>query len=150
MDNAGTAIKLGGLMTKRLLAVMAGFVLATSVAYADTGDRKDLQVFNDISKAVTRYTHFTVFDNVDAAVKDGVVTLTGQVTMPYKRDDIEKRVARIDGVNRSTTRSRFCRCRNSTISSVTGLPGRFTPIRTSGTTRSDRIRPFTSSSITAT
>jgi len=85
-------------MTKRLLAVMAGFVLATSVAYADTGDRKDLQVFNDISKAVTRYTHFTVFDNVDAAVKDGVVTLTGQVTMPYKRDDIEKRVARIDGV----------------------------------------------------
>jgi len=98
MDNAGTAIKLGGLMTKRLLAVMAGFVLATSVAYADTGDRKDLQVFNDISKAVTRYTHFTVFDNVDAAVKDGVVTLTGQVTMPYKRDDIENRVAKIDGV----------------------------------------------------
>jgi len=63
-------------MTKRLLVLMAGFALVTSVAYADTGDRKDLQVFNDISKAVTRYTHFTVFDNVDAAVKDGAVTLT--------------------------------------------------------------------------
>ena len=61
-------------------------------------DRKDLQVFNDISKAVTRYVHFTVFDNVDASVKNGVVTLTGQVTMPYKRDDIEKRVADVDGV----------------------------------------------------
>ena len=85
-------------MTKRLLVLMAGFALVTSVAYADTGDRKDLQVFNDISKAVTRYAHFTVFDNVDAAVKDGVVTLTGQVTMPYKRDDIERRVAKIDGV----------------------------------------------------
>ena len=34
----------------------------------------------------------------DAAVKNGVVTLTGQVTMPFKRDDIEKRVAKIDGV----------------------------------------------------
>lgn len=91
-------------MTKRLLVLMAGFALVTSVAYADTGDRKDLQVFNDISKAVTRYTHFTVFDNVDAAVKDGVVTLTGQVTMPYKRDDIERRVAKIDGVKQVNDR----------------------------------------------
>ena len=88
-------------MTKRVLTLMAGVALVTLftiVAHADTGDRKDLQVFNDISKTVTQYAHFSVFDNVDANVKNGVVTLTGQVTMPFKRDDIEKRVARIDGV----------------------------------------------------
>ena len=85
-------------MTKRVLTLMAGFALSAAVAFADTGDRKDLQVFNDISKTVQRYTHFTVFDNVDASVKNGVVTLTGQVTMPFKRDDIEKRVAKVDGV----------------------------------------------------
>jgi osmotically-inducible protein OsmY len=85
-------------MTKRVLTFMAGFALAASVAFADIGDKKDLQVFNDISKAVQRYSHFTVFDNVDASVKDGVVTLTGQVTMEFKRDDIEKRVAKVDGV----------------------------------------------------
>jgi hyperosmotically inducible protein len=85
-------------MTKRVLTLMAGFALSTVVAFADTGDRKDLQVFNDISKAVNRYTHFTVFDNVDASVKNGVVTLNGQVTMPFKRDDIERRVAKVDGV----------------------------------------------------
>jgi len=85
-------------MTKRVLAFMAGFALVASVALADTGDRKDLQLFNDISKTVQRYTHFTVFDNVDASVKNGVVTLTGQVTMPFKREDIEKRVAKVDGV----------------------------------------------------
>lgn len=87
-------------MTRRVLTLMAGFALMTTVAFASTGDsdRKDLQVFNDISKSVTRYVHFTVFDNVDAAVKDGVVTLTGQVTMEFKRDDIERRVAKIDGV----------------------------------------------------
>ena len=28
------------------------------------------------------------------------MTLTGKVTMPYKRDDIEKRVAKVDGVRR--------------------------------------------------
>jgi osmotically-inducible protein OsmY len=85
-------------MTTRVLTFMAGFALVASVALADTGDRKDLQVFNDISKTVQRYSHFTVFDNVDASVKNGVVTLTGQVTMPFKREDIEKRVGKVDGV----------------------------------------------------
>jgi len=89
-------------MTKRVLMFMAGVAMVTSVAFADVGEKKDLQVFNDISKAVTRYTHFTVFDNVDANVKNGVVTLTGQVTMEFKRDDIEKRVAKVDGVKQVT------------------------------------------------
>ncbi|HXD75266.1 MAG TPA: BON domain-containing protein [Vicinamibacterales bacterium] len=91
-------------MTKRLLTFVAGFALLATAALADTGDRKDLQVFNDISKTVQRYAHFTVFDNVDAQVKNGVVTLTGRVTMPYKRDDIEKRVAKVDGVKRVNDR----------------------------------------------
>ena len=85
-------------MTKRVLAFMAGFAFVAAVAFADTGDKKDLQVFNDISKTVQRYSHFTVFDNVDANVKNGVVTLTGQVTMEFKKDDIEKRVSKVDGV----------------------------------------------------
>jgi osmotically-inducible protein OsmY len=79
--------------------LVAGFAVLATVAAADTGEgRKDLQVFNDISKAVTRYAQFTIFDSVDASVKDGVVTLTGRVTMPYKKGEIEKRVAKIDGV----------------------------------------------------
>jgi hyperosmotically inducible protein len=86
-------------MTKNLLTLVAGFVLTAGLAAADTGaGRKDLQVFNDISKAVTRYAQFTIFDSVDASVKDGVVTLTGRVTMPYKKEAIEKRVAKVDGV----------------------------------------------------
>jgi len=91
-------------MTKRVLTLMAGFALLATAVFADTGDRKDLQVFNDISRTVQRYTHFTVFDNVDAQVKDGVVTLTGQVTMEFKRDDIEKRVAKVDGVKQVNDR----------------------------------------------
>ena len=60
--------------------------------------RKDLQVLKDVATTVDRYTQFTIFDEVSASVKDGVVTLTGKVTMPYKRDDIAKRVAAVDGV----------------------------------------------------
>jgi hyperosmotically inducible periplasmic protein len=86
-------------MFRTFIGTLAAVALTAAVATADTGEnRKDLQVFNDISKTVTRYAQFSIFDSVDANVKDGVVTLTGKVTMPYKRDEIEKRVAKIDGV----------------------------------------------------
>jgi len=85
-------------MLQKLIPFALGIFMISSVAVADTGERKDLQVFNDVAKAVNHYTQFTIFDNVDVAVKDGNVTLTGDVTMPYKREDIEKRVAKVDGV----------------------------------------------------
>lgn len=84
-------------MLAKLAAAALGVLLTAQLAAAAPG-RKDLQVFNAISNAVTMYPQFTVFDDVDAKVHDGVVTLSGAVTMPYKRDDIVKRVARIDGV----------------------------------------------------
>ena len=87
-------------MTTRIVAGAAGLLLTAQVALAGTiqPDRKDFQVLKDVATSVERYTQFTIFDDVNAAVKDGVVTLTGKVTTPYKRDDIAKRVARIDGV----------------------------------------------------
>jgi len=87
-------------MLRRIVMTLAAAALTANVALASAPDRKDLQVFNDISSAVNSYTRFTTFDDVNAGVKDGVVTLTGKVTMPFKRDDIEKRVAGIDGVRR--------------------------------------------------
>ena len=85
-------------MLKKILLMSAVAALSANIASADTADRKDQQVFNDVARSVNRYTHFTIFDDVNASVKDGVVTLTGRVTMPYKRDDIMKRVADVDGV----------------------------------------------------
>jgi len=75
-------------------------VLLMSMALAvTTADRpKDFQVLKDVAKSVDRYTQFTIFDDVNASVKDGVVTLTGRVTMPYKKDEIERRVSKVDGV----------------------------------------------------
>lgn len=85
-------------MFSKLCACAAGLILTANVATAGQADRKDLQVAKDIAKTVQRYPQFTIFDDVSANVKDGVVTLTGRVTMPYKRDDIEKRIAKVDGV----------------------------------------------------
>jgi hyperosmotically inducible protein len=47
---------------------------------------------------VLRYPQFTIFDSISAQVDKGVVTLSGKVTMPFKRDDIERRIAKIEGV----------------------------------------------------
>jgi hyperosmotically inducible protein len=86
-------------MLKRLMVSAA--VLATTASAALAGSIepwKDFQVFKDVAASVDRYTQFTIFDDVSASVKDGVVTLTGKVTMPYKRSDIEQRVAKVNGV----------------------------------------------------
>ena len=46
-----------------------------------------------------RYSFFTVFDDVNIAIEDdGTVTLSGSVTLGHKKKDIEKRVAKLDGV----------------------------------------------------
>jgi len=72
-------------------------MLTAGAAFAET-TRKDFQVFNDVAREVRRYPSYTIFDDVNANVQNGVVTLIGKVTMPYKAKDIERLVSRIDGV----------------------------------------------------
>jgi hyperosmotically inducible periplasmic protein len=82
-------------MLKHLYWGAALVVLSATVAAAQP---KDFQVLKDVAAKVDGYTQFTIFDDVNASVRDGIVTLTGKVTMPYKRDDIEKRVGKVAGV----------------------------------------------------
>jgi len=63
-----------------------------------------LQVARDVSKQVMTYPQFSIFDAVHMQVDNGIVTLLGKVTMPYKKNDIEKRVAKIDGVQQVVNR----------------------------------------------
>lgn len=80
-------------------SALLAFVFVAALAGSSAAqERKDLQVFNDISTSVNRYTQFTIFDSVDASIDNGDVVLSGWVTMPYKKTDIERRVSRIDGV----------------------------------------------------
>jgi len=83
---------------KTLFAALFVSLLSLNSAYAQTPERKDLQVFNDIADQVNRYTQLTIFDSISASVDQGHVVLSGWVTMPYKRDDLEKRVVKVLGV----------------------------------------------------
>jgi hyperosmotically inducible protein len=83
---------------------MAALLLVAQTAVAAQPERKNLQVFNGVAEAVNRYSYFTIFDDVSADVSNGVVTLSGKVTQPFKSGDLEKRVARVDGVTRVVNR----------------------------------------------
>lgn len=82
-----------------LSCALALFVaLATPALAQDIDDRRDVRLADDIARVVLGYTRLTIFDHIGARVDNGVVTLTGKVTMPFKKNDIEKRIAKIDGV----------------------------------------------------
>lgn len=82
-------------MFKHFFTGLSALLLGATVAAAQP---KDFQILKDVAASVDGYTQFTIFDDISAGVKDGVVTLTGKVTMPYKRNDIEKRIAKVAGV----------------------------------------------------
>jgi len=83
------------MLTRAMLIAALTFGLGTPALAAE---RENLQIFRDVSNQVLRYTQFTIFDSIHAQVEDGVVTLTGKVTMPYKKTDLARRVASVEGV----------------------------------------------------
>jgi hyperosmotically inducible protein len=97
---AEAAIRGGGLevMKRRGLWIIAIVAWLSSPAGAFAQDRRDVRIADEVSRQLSRYAQFTIFDDVNAHIEEGIVTLTGKVTMPFKKNDIGKRVAGIDGV----------------------------------------------------
>ena len=87
-------------MFKKSLLVALALALFSTSAFADVSDRKSLQVINDVSSEVRKYSRYTIFDDVRVGLEPGgVLVLSGKVTMPFKRDDIARIVSRVDGVS---------------------------------------------------
>lgn len=84
-------------MTTRLSALALVFVLTLNGS-ALAQDRRDQQLFDAVATTVNRYAQLTIFDSIDASIENGHVVLSGWVTMPFKSTDLERRVARVDGV----------------------------------------------------
>ncbi len=61
-------------------------------------ERKDADIHKDVVDRILRYAWYTVYDSIDAGVENGVVLLRGSVNQPYRKTDIENRVAGIPGV----------------------------------------------------
>ncbi len=87
-------------MKKLLLSatLMLGLAMLALPRPSFAADRTNYDIYKDVTRQVTGYAFFTIFDNIRAGVDDGVVTLTGKVTLPFKSTDLEKRVAKVAGV----------------------------------------------------
>ena len=73
---------------------VGGVVNALTILRAES----DETLANVVAEKVRRYVFFSVFDDVNVAVSEGVVTLTGYVTMPYKSEAMAKLASRVSGV----------------------------------------------------
>jgi osmotically-inducible protein OsmY len=60
--------------------------------------RSDSDIRKAVSQTILRYSRYGVFDSVELGVDNGVVLLQGSVLQPYRKNDIESRVARVAGV----------------------------------------------------
>jgi hyperosmotically inducible protein len=85
-------------VTKLSFFVLILSALALGAGAASAQDRHDVRIANAIGRQISSYTRFTIFDDVSGSVENGVVTLTGKVTMPYKKTDIERQVSTVTGV----------------------------------------------------
>jgi hyperosmotically inducible protein len=79
------------------LACTIALIALGSVASAAEAPA-DQRLADGIAAAVRGYPQFSIFDHVAGTVENGIVVLTGKVTMPYKKDAIERLVSRLDGV----------------------------------------------------
>lgn len=83
----------------KVRAILSAFALVGAVSSSALAqDRRDIRLADDIGRSVTSYVRLTIFDDINATVENGMVVLTGRVTMPYKKGDLEKRIAQLDGV----------------------------------------------------
>jgi hyperosmotically inducible periplasmic protein len=78
------------------VATLAALLMMSAAASAQ--DRRDVKIADEVGRALTGYSRLTIFDDINATVENGAVAISGKVTMPYKKDDLEKRIAKIDGV----------------------------------------------------
>ncbi|MCM3879156.1 MAG: BON domain-containing protein [Vicinamibacterales bacterium] len=93
-------------MFRRAFSLVAVLIFVALPALADTsvravdarGSASDRLIADRIGEQVSRYVRYTIFDDVQGNVENGLVTLTGKVTMPYKAKEIARLVARVPGV----------------------------------------------------
>lgn len=85
-----------------LLLAATLLIGASAPAAHAQGRIGDVALLAQISNILLRSSSFSIFDDVNVSVNDRAVTLTGRVTMPFKREELGKRIAQIDGVRSLT------------------------------------------------
>ena len=81
------------------LFVLGGMTVAPG-AFAATSGSAPVGLAEKIRHEMVMTPYFNVFDDLSFRLEDGAVTLFGQVTEPVVKNDVERRVKHIEGVQR--------------------------------------------------
>ena len=86
-------------VVERAESVPGVLAVDANLEVAEPESMEDL--VDGIRRAVLRYSYYTVFDDINFGMEEPyVIILRGAVTEPFKRTEIEKRVAQVFGVKR--------------------------------------------------
>jgi hyperosmotically inducible protein len=80
---------------RALPLIVAMSLLAGALVRAQVSDR---EIAQRVVEAITNYPYYTVFDSIDIGVDNRAVIIGGRVTTPRKKDEIEQRIRKIDGI----------------------------------------------------
>jgi hyperosmotically inducible periplasmic protein len=83
-----------------ILALSAASALAFQKNELRSSDRGRTNLEREVRHELVMLPYYNVFDNLAYRVDGGTVTLLGQVTRPTLKDDAERVVKRIEGVER--------------------------------------------------
>ena len=93
---------LGRLMTVALLAGagIAGAATTTAAVSSDT------EIAAKLAREIRMYSRYTIWDNVNLRVDNGHVELLGEVSQPFKKDDMGRLAQLVPGVTGVTNQLR--------------------------------------------
>ena len=88
----------------RMMGLTATLALA-GIAGATTGHPgpfTDAEIANKAAREIRMYSRYTIWDNLSVRVIDGNLELMGQVSQPYKKQDLQRIVQSVPGVTSVT------------------------------------------------
>ena len=91
-------LKIFGLTATLALAGIAGATTSHS------GPFTDAQIASKAAHEIRMYSRYTIWDNLSVRVTDGNLELSGQVSQPFKKQDLQRIVQSIPGVTSVTNR----------------------------------------------
>src|SRR6266852_3728604 len=91
-------LKMMGLAATLALAAIAGATTGPS------GPLTDSQIAAKAAHEIRMYSRYTIWDNLNVRVNDGNLELTGQVSQPYKKQDLQRIMQRVPRVTSVTNR----------------------------------------------
>jgi hyperosmotically inducible periplasmic protein len=84
--------------TIQIIALASAFALGTAPIFAGTGTPPVQDLASQVRHQLVMIPYYSVFDDLNYSVDNGVVTLTGDVTQPVVKDDAQRSVKHLPGV----------------------------------------------------